>query len=729
VLDTVSIGEPPVLALTIDSTSDLTCYQNADGYLSATVTGGFGSYNYYIDGVAAVSLTIDSLDAGSHVVSVIDDNGCSDSVSFTLTEPVLLTASTSVVQYLGGIQVSCIGATDGAIDVFVNGGTLPYNYLWADGDTTEDRSNIGAGSYSMTVTDEQGCTVSVNELISEPSALVATSLVDSLDCYGASDGSIAYTLSGATAPYITSWSSNTGGSADSVLATFQVNMNGASINIGGIELITNSGQNYNMNLVPVLEDSIYRVTIAVAVGSTLEYRFFNGSTAETVSSSCGVNVGGTIYRSVTIGSDTTLVAIEFSGCTTTGSAYSGALTGSTRSLTGLSAGSYELTISDVNGCNTILLDSLIEPDSIQISAIVYDASCPQTPDGFIDVTATGGSGSLMYNWSTTDTTEDLTAAYGYYTVTVSDAKGCMDSATFLIDAPFPYNDEELCVVTVDTTGVNLVVWEKTPSQRTADYIILRENAATQYVSVGNNTYLNMSTWADQNSNPAVQPYRYKLVLQDSCGNYSDTSDYHATIHLQASQGVAQNEVNLQWTAYEGKQVQTYYIYRWLSPINRVLVDSVSSNVYTYTDIYPVTTTITALLYEVGAKFVNGGCSPSTGKQSSYANSMSNVLDWGQDGGLPIGTEEWVDVVLGNDLDIYPNPTLGALNLELKGAWEEQEDIQIKVTDMTGRILAYRITQGASTVRFDFEELPAGIYFLNIITGEGRTIVKRFERVN
>ena len=729
VLDTVSIGEPPVLALTIDSTSDLTCYQNADGYLSATVTGGFGSYNYYIDGVAAVSLTIDSLDAGSHVVSVVDDNGCSDSASFTLTEPVLLTASTSVVQYLGGIQVSCIGATDGAIDVFVNGGTLPYNYLWADGDTTEDRSNIGAGSYSMTVTDEQGCTVSVNELISEPSALVATSLVDSLDCYGASDGSIAYTLSGATAPYITSWSSNTGSSADSVLATFQVNMNGASINTGGIELITNSGQNYNMNLVPVLEDSIYRVTIAVAVGSTLEYRFFNGSTAETVSSSCGVNVGGTIYRSVTIGSDTTLVAIEFSGCTTTGSAYSGALTGSTRSLTGLSAGSYELIISDVNGCNTILIDSLIEPDSIQISAIVYDASCPQTPDGFIDVTATGGSGSLMYNWSTTDTTEDLTAAYGYYTVTVTDAKGCMDSATYLVDAPFPYNDEELCVVTVDTTGVNLVVWEKTPSQRTADYVILRENAATQYVSVGNNTYLNMSTWADQNSNPSVQPYRYKLVLQDSCGNYSDTSDYHATIHLQASQGVAQNEVNLQWTAYEGKQVQTYYIYRWLSPINRVLVDSVSSNVYTYTDIYPVTTTITALLYEVGAKFVNGGCSPSTGKQSSYANSMSNVLDWGQDGGLPIGTEEWVDVVLGNDLDIYPNPTRGALNLELKGAWEEQEDIQIKITDMTGRILAYRITQGAGTVRFDFEELPAGIYFLNIITGEGRTIVKRFERVN
>jgi len=285
------------------------------------------------------------------------------------------------------------------------------------------------------------------------------------------------------------------------------------------------------------------------------------------------------------------------------------------------------------------------------------------------------------------------------------------------------------VVTVDTTGVNLVVWEKTPNQRTADYIILKENASSQYVSVGNNVYLNMSTWSDQNSNPKVQPWRYRLVLQDSCGNYSDTSDYHATIHLQASQGVAQNEVNLQWTPYEGKQVQTYYIYRWLSPINRVLIDSVSSNVQTYTDIYPVNTAITALLYEVGAKFTNGGCSPNAGKQSSYATSMSNVLDWGTDGGLPIGTEEWVNTVLEHDLEMYPNPTQGKLNLELKGAWEDQRNIQIVITDMTGRRIGERTLNGSGRAQFDFAELPAGVYFLQIITEEGRTIVKRFERIN
>jgi len=193
--------------------------------------------------------------------------------------------------------------------------------------------------------------------------------------------------------------------------------------------------------------------------------------------------------------------------------------------------------------------------------------------------------------------------------------------------------------------------------------------------------------------------------------------------------VASNEVQLQWTAYEGKQVQTYYIYRWLSPSMRVLVDSVSANVQTYTDIYPVTTTITALLYEVGAKFVDAGCSPTAGKNSSYVNSISNRLDWGQDGALPIGTEEWVNVVLENDLEIFPNPSRGMLNVSMQGAWEQEENVKLKVMDMMGRTLALRTVEHGGLVSFDFSDLPAGVYFLHTITEEGRIIVKRFERVN
>ena len=724
-----TVVEPAPLVLSLDSISNVTCKDASDASVAVTVTGGNGNYSYTWNGAVSSTEDLSGVGAGQYTLVVIDDKGCTDSLSVTVTEPDSLLASYVLSAYVGGNNVSCNGATDGSFDVSVQGGTLPYSYAWNTADTTEDLSLIGQGYYSLNVTDANGCTVSVGDSIVEPDVLSATIATTDVSCNGGTDGTVAVNVAGGSGPYTVNWSTTNGGQINSAIGiTFRVDMGGKVIDPSGIDVVFGSGQSVDMITVA---DSIYLATAYFNVGDTVKYRFFNGSSAELVPVTCGVTQNLTLFeRQLVVASDTTLPAVLYAACNASSAGTGGYAVTATDSLTSVTAGTFTAIIVDANGCTITVQDSVMQPDVLAITLdTLVDASCPQSIDGYIGVTVSGGTGNYSFNWDNGDTTQSIDAGYGYYDLIVTDENGCQDTASYFVNAPFPYNDEELCVVTVDTTGVNLVVWEKTPSQRTADYVILRENAATQYVSVGNNTYLNMSTWADQNSNPAVQPYRYKLVLQDSCGNYSDTSDYHATIHLQASQGVAQNEVNLQWTAYEGKQVQTYYIYRWLSPINRVLVDSVSSNVYTYTDIYPVTTTITALLYEVGAKFVNGGCSPSTGKQSSYANSMSNVLDWGQDGGLPIGTEEWVDVVLGNDLDIYPNPTRGALNLELKGAWEEQEDIQIKITDMTGRILASRITQGAGTVRFDFEELPAGIYFLNIITGEGRTIVKRFERVN
>jgi hypothetical protein len=631
---------------------------------------------------------------------------------------------------LGGIQISCNGANDGSIDVTVSGGTLPYSFSWTDGDTTEDRSLLVAGTYSMTVQDSQGCEVSVNEALIEPTQVQMTSMVTDLDCYGATDAEVDYTVSGGTAPYTTSWSGSAGTAVDSVYVTFQVDMQGASINTGGIQVVSNSGLNLPMNIIPVLEDSVYRVTTQVSTGSTIQYRFFNGSSAETVPSACGVNVSGTFYREVEVLSDTTIAANAFSSCTISTSGVSGAMITGPRTIIGLGAGIYTMSMADVNGCTVELTDTILSPDSLYISSVsIADASCPQTADGFIDISVAGGTSPYTFSWSSGDTTEDITAAYGYYDLVVTDDRGCIDSSTYLIDAPFPYNDEEICVVSVDSTGSNIVVWEKTPGVRTASYVILAENASTQYVPIGGTMYADFSTLVDTSSNPAIRSYRYRMALIDSCGSISDTSDYHATIHLQASPGVAQNEVQLQWTPYEGKQVQTYYIYRWVDTITRILVDSVSSNVQTYTDIYPVSTTITALLYEVGAKFVNGGCSPSLGKQSTYVNSISNRLDWGQDGGLPIGTDEWINEVLAYDFSIFPNPTRGIINVDLDGAWNEQEDISIKFTDIRGRILEEKIVQGSGIHQFDFSELPAVIYFIQIFTAEGRTVTERFEKVN
>ena len=101
------------------------------------------------------------------------------------------------------------------------------------------------------------------------------------------------------------------------------------------------------------------------------------------------------------------------------------------------------------------------------------------------------------------------------------------------------------MMTVDSlTGKNQVVWNKTPGQRTMEYQIFKEtNVAGQYAQIGTVPYLNMSVFTDVNSVPQQQPDRYKIIAVDSCGNPSDTSDLHRTIHLQSNFGSG-GEVNL-----------------------------------------------------------------------------------------------------------------------------------------------------------------------------------------
>mgnify|MGYP000518920579 CR=1 FL=1 len=725
--DTVS--EPAPLVLALDSVVDVSCKGLQNGAIYVDVTGGNGGYTYAWNGTVSSGEDLMNVSAGTYTLIVIDSKGCTDSLEVTVTEPDSLIATYVLSQYVGGNNVSCNGAADGSFDISLTGGTLPYEFAWSTSDTTEDLSVLGQGFYSVLITDGNGCSVTVSDSIIEPAVLTATISATDVSCNGGTDGTVAVNVTGGSGPYTMNWTTTNGAQINNpVGVTFRVDMTGQVVAATGTDVVFGSGGIVDL---VASSDSIYQGTAFYNVGDTVKYRFFNGAVSEVVPVSCGVTQNLTLFeREFIVTGDTTLPAVEFGSCNTSLSGVSGYAVLGSDTLSMVTSGTYTVEITDANGCTLTLQDSVTQPDVLTISVdSILNASCPQTVDGTIATLVSGGTGNYNFVWSSGDTTQNILAGYGNYSLTVTDENGCQDTASFFVDAPFPYNDEEVCVVTVDTTGVNLVVWDKTPNKNTAEYIVLRENASTQYVSIGSNAYNDLSTFADQNSNPAVQPYRYKLVVQDSCGNYSDTSDYHATIHLQASPGVASNEVQLQWTAYEGKQVQTYYIYRWLSPTMRVLVDSVSSNVQTYTDIYPVTTTITALLYEVGAKFVDAGCSPTAGKNSSYVNSLSNRLDWGTDGGLPIGTEEWVNVVLENDLEIYPNPSRGKLNVSMTGAWEQEKNVKLKVMDMTGRTLAVRTVEHGGTVSFDFTNLPAGVYFLHTMTNDGRIIVKRFERIN
>lgn len=666
----------------------------------------------------------------------------------------------------------------------ISNGTTNFSFLWNTGDTTSAVELHNTGWYSVSVLDEKNCLVTSDSVYIEvnPAPMQQLVLSDTTQYCESLFDSLTITANSFYTAY--QWYANYNNEGfTEVDTTNEIMLD--SIALGSQEfyvMITDSlGCRSTSDVVELIEtpspslvlssndvlcnsDSTGQAGVVANGSGAWGYLWSNGDTA---SESLGLPTG---YYAVTVtdtfscvatdsvfvgeptavslsvvssidvdcfGSNSGSADIDFTGgvggYNFTWTDSSGTWSSSNEDLTAVPASEYYVIAQDSNGCSLADTVMILQPTELLFTVdSVVDLSCKGSFDGYLEVSALGGSLPYQFiaNLDTNATGEFYNLDSNYYALTVLDANGCTVNDFAVVSQPDPpFNEEEICIVTVDTTGVNMVVWEKTPGKRTSEYVILKENASTQYTSIGTTMYNDMSTYVDQNSNPAVQPFRYKIALKDSCGFYSDTSDYHATIHLQASPGVASNEVQLQWTAYEGKQVQTYYIYRWLSPSMRVLVDSVSSNVQTYTDIYPVTTTITALLYEVGAKFVDAGCSPTAGKNSSYLNSLSNRLDWGQDGGLPIGTEEWVNVVLENDLEIYPNPSRGKLNVSMTGAWMMEKNVKLKVMDMTGRTLAVRTVEHGGTVSFDFTDLPAGVYFLHTITENGRMVVKRFERVN
>ena len=145
-----------------------------DGSIDVTVTGGTGVYTYEWSN-GATSEDLSDLGAGTYSVVVTDENGCSVSIEVEITEPENMEISETHSDYTG-FGVSCNGATDGSIDVTVTGGTGVYTYEWSNGATSEDLSDLGAGTYSVVATDDNGNTVSISVEITESDAMSISSV-------------------------------------------------------------------------------------------------------------------------------------------------------------------------------------------------------------------------------------------------------------------------------------------------------------------------------------------------------------------------------------------------------------------------------------------------------------------------------------------------------------------------------------------------------------------------
>ncbi len=688
-----------------------TCHGGGTGTIDVSITGGNGGHTYlWSNGATTQDLT--GLSAGTYTLTVTDNQNCTATASYTITQPDSLYASSVVSSFLGSTNVSCNGASDGSIDVSVSGGTSPYTYLWSTGAATQDLSALGAGSYSVVITDANGCQITRNFTLTQPTALQTTVTSTDVTCNGNADGALTITPNGGTAPYLIQFVGDSTASTQSMV-TFRINMDSSLVG-SNVYIIIKNGGTHQLTKQP--STNIYWGTFSLIEGDTVYYRYANGSLAETVPTQCGLNSGGTVIeRWLQVPtSDTILPVVCFESCTNCDGSIpqgtSGYLTDTMTVLNQLYVGSISITITDLNGCSLNLSDTINQPNQFIASTLVQiDPTCPQNPDGMLSINVFGGTTpySLLWNnGSTNDTLANIPV--GNYWVNVQDAKGCSDSLYFTLTAPEPFDFEEICVLSVDSaTGKNLVVWNKTPGQRTLEYRILKENAQGQFVQIGNQPYLNLSVFTDQSSNPQTQPDRYKIALLDSCGNSSDTSDFHRTIHLQSNLG-SSGEVNLSWTPYIGKPVQSYEIWRWITSGNLVQIATVAASVNSYTDLNPPVAS--NVYYVVNAVFPSS-CSPIAGKNTAFDISKSNILN--QTG---IGFNE--NQALRN-MRVYPNPNDGVFTVE----FSKIDDIQsVSIIDGVGRVIRHIKTVDNTKILLDLRNEPKGVYRINATYSNGQANV-------
>jgi len=413
----VIITEPSALIIS-ETHVYVLCHGGNTGSINVTVTGATSPYTYLWND-AVVTEDKNNISVGNYSVTVIDNSACSSSLNVNITEPTSINLSETHTDVL------CNGGSTASIDVTATGGTSPYNYLWNDAITTEDRANISAGNYSATISDNNSCTASLNTTINEPSVLSVTEAHGNVSCNNGSDGWINLITSGGTSPYNFIW--NTGSSTEN-----QVN-----ITAGNYSVIVNDNNSCTTSL-------SVSITQPVAIGI---------SEAQ-ANVTCNGYSDGTITITVT-GGTSPYSYVWNDGVTT-------------QNRVNVPAGSYSVTVTDANLCSAVINIIILQPLGMVLTTSFINPTCEtNNSDGSITLNVTGGSIPYAYNWSNGSATANQTnIGLGNYLVTVSDANTCSVSAAFTL--VYQYN------FTVNATpGVTINIGEST----TLDYI-LNGNAGT-----------------------------------------------------------------------------------------------------------------------------------------------------------------------------------------------------------------------------------------------------------
>ncbi len=458
---TVTLTEPPVYSLTLNVTNVL-CFGDSTGSISTTAGGGTPPYTYLWN-TSSTDSVLTGIPVGFYSVTVTDVNGCSSSASTTVTQPAELTINSSL------FDVTCSGYSNGLIDLTISGGVLPYTYNWTGGSTSQDLTDIPGGIYDVTVSDNNGCTATESFSIAEPAPISSTITKSDVTCNGAANGTATITVVGGSAPYNYLWSNFGGAASVSGLSgnTYFVIVTDAKgcQHRDSVFIFEPAAITITANVVQIScfgsDDGVIDVSVTGGT-SGYTYSWSNGATSQDLSGlGQGIYVlgvtdanGCTATASYTIVNPSPIIAnyfIRTPRCAgdTDGqidvipsggvSPYTYLWSNNTTNedLQNASSGTYYLTITDTRNCQKV--DTLIigQPLPLYTTGFIKNVKCAGYEDGFLDITAYGGTLPYYFVWSKDSVvTEDLgNLAGGNYVVTVTDGNGCTVDATYFVYEP------------------------------------------------------------------------------------------------------------------------------------------------------------------------------------------------------------------------------------------------------------------------------------------------------
>lgn len=258
-------------------------------------------------------------------------------------------------------------------------------------------------------------------------------------------------------------------------------------------------------------------------------------------------------------------------------------------------GIYSVMITKPSGCTITVADTVPSKPAMQITIDSLRESRCDTATGAVFVSV--DRENVSYKWSNDEETEFLLAVpEGSYTLTVTDEKNCQSMLAVEVGGVRPKQPEISLVTVSEESGMNLVVWLKEETDLIDYYTIYRENdQANVYDSVGYISYDDLSVFEDIDADPTVRAWRYKISTTDVCGNESEMSNHHKTMHLTKNAGIeGSGENNLIWDEYEGLDFSTYVVYRKHKVNDEIVVDMIAtlpSTVTSYTDKTPAEQTM------------------------------------------------------------------------------------------------------------------------------------------